>query len=112
MDAGMASQAVTFTVIAQLRERYGGLYSERNVALSGTHTHSGPSGYLQHLVYGVLSLGFYKPTFDVLVDGVVQVLLLGCCCFYFVFCFFFFGGGGGGGRAVSGYPPTPPKQKP
>lgn len=90
MDAGMASQAVTFTVIAQLRERYGGLYSERNVALSGTHTHSGPSGYLQHLVYGVLSLGFYKPTFDVLVDGVVQVLLLGCC-----WCCCFRGGGGG-----------------
>jgi hypothetical protein len=45
MDAGMASQAVTFTVIAKLKELYGEeLYSEQNVALSGTHTHAGPAG--------------------------------------------------------------------
>ena len=44
IDAGMASQAVTFTVVARLREQYGGLYSEQNVAISGTHTHSGPAG--------------------------------------------------------------------
>lgn len=69
----MASQAVTFTVLERLRDKYGGLYTEQNVALSGTHTHSGPSGYLQYLVYGVLSLGFYKPSFDALVDGVVEV---------------------------------------
>lgn len=42
--AGMASQAVTFTVLRRLRERYGELYGEQNVALSGTHTHAGPAG--------------------------------------------------------------------
>jgi neutral ceramidase len=44
IDAGMASQAVTFTVVARLKEQYGGLYSEQNMAISGTHTHSGPAG--------------------------------------------------------------------
>ena len=44
LDAGMASQAVTFTVVARLRRLYGDLYSEQNVALSGTHTHGGPAG--------------------------------------------------------------------
>lgn len=72
MDAGMASQAVTFTVIAKLKELYGKeLYSEQNVALSGTHTHAGPAGYLQYVIYGITSLGFYTPTFDAIVAGVV-----------------------------------------
>ncbi|GAB4823045.1 hypothetical protein N2152v2_010091 [Parachlorella kessleri] len=71
MDACMASQAVTFTVIAKLKELYGPLYTEQNVALSGTHTHSGPAGYLQYVVYDITSLGFIPQTFDALVDGVV-----------------------------------------
>ena len=49
IDAGMASQAVTFTVVARLKEQYGGLYSEQNVAISGTHTHSGPAGGRAHV---------------------------------------------------------------
>lgn len=71
MDAGMASQAVTFTVLERLRERYGELYGEQNVALSGTHTHAGPAGYLQYMVYDIASKGFYPQTFNAIVDGVV-----------------------------------------
>eukprot|EP00887_Chlorella_sp_A99_P008094 scaffold12.g8094.t1 len=74
LDACMASQAVTFTVIAKLRERYGGLYTEQNVALSGTHTHSGPAGYLQYLVYDITTLGFYPQTFNALVDGILLAI--------------------------------------
>lgn len=57
------------------QERYGGLYSEQNVALSGTHTHSGPAGYLQYLVYGISSLGFARQTFDALVEGIVEAVV-------------------------------------
>lgn len=57
-----------------MQERYGGLYSEQNVALSGTHTHSGPAGYLQYLVYGITSLGFARQTFDALVEGIVEAV--------------------------------------
>jgi len=52
---------------------YGGLYSARNVALSGIHTHSGPGGYLQYVLYTITSLGFVRESFDTLVDGVVEV---------------------------------------
>jgi hypothetical protein len=55
------------------QELYGGLYTEKNVALSGTHTHAGPAGYLQYVVYDITSLGFIPQTFDALVDGVVLV---------------------------------------
>lgn len=43
----MIDQAITTEVCRHLKEKYGGLYSEENVLLSGTHTHSGPGGFLQ-----------------------------------------------------------------
>jgi neutral ceramidase len=71
LDACMASQAVTFTVIERLHAMYGTMYSAENVVLSGTHTHSGPAGYLQYIIYDITGLGFVKETFDALVDGIV-----------------------------------------
>lgn len=55
------------------QELYGDLYTEKNVALSGIHTHSGPGGYLQYILYIITSLGFVRESFDVLVAGIVQV---------------------------------------
>jgi len=76
LDACMASQAVTFTVIDKLKGLYGeDMYSEQNVVLSGTHTHSGPAGYLQYIIYDIMGLGFVKETFDSLVDGIVLAIV-------------------------------------
>lgn len=76
LDACMASQAVTFTVIRHLKDRFGpDLYTEQNVALSGTHTHSGPAGYLQYLVYDITGLGFVPQTFNALVDGIERAIV-------------------------------------
>ncbi|KAK9901622.1 hypothetical protein WJX75_005298 [Coccomyxa subellipsoidea] len=74
LDACMASQGVTMTVLAQLKELYGGLYHEGNVAMSGIHTHSGPGGYLQYILYIITSLGFVRESFDVLVGGIVEAI--------------------------------------
>jgi len=72
----MASQAVTFSLIDRLKKRYGpDLYTEQNVALSGTHTHSGPAGYLQYLIYDVTGLGFVPQTFQALVDGIERAII-------------------------------------
>ena len=57
------------------QELYGDLYTEKNVALSGIHTHSGPGGYLQYILYIITSLGFVRESFDVLVTGIVEVRL-------------------------------------
>jgi len=51
------------------------LYTEENVAISGTHTHAGPGGYLQYLVYSVTSLGFVKQSFDVIADAIEQSII-------------------------------------
>jgi len=58
-----------------LFDRYGDLYTEKNVAISGIHTHAGPGGYLQYVVYIVTSLGFVRQSFDVIVDGIEKSIV-------------------------------------
>ncbi|KAK6118935.1 hypothetical protein DH2020_047314 [Rehmannia glutinosa] len=50
--------------------KYGELYNEENVAISGIHTHAGPGGYLQYVTYSVTSLGFVPQSFDALVTAI------------------------------------------
>jgi neutral ceramidase len=45
------------------------------VAISGIHTHAGPGGYLQYVVYIVTSLGFVRQSFDVIVDGIEKSIV-------------------------------------
>lgn len=75
LDACMASQLVTIKVLERLKARYGDLYTEKNVGISGIHTHAGPGGYLQYVVYIVTSLGFVRQSFDVLVDGIEKSII-------------------------------------
>lgn len=75
LDACMASQLVTLKVIERMKARYGDLYTEENVAISGIHTHAGPGGYLQYVVYIITSLGFVRQSFDVLVDGIERSIM-------------------------------------
>eukprot|EP00252_Welwitschia_mirabilis_P012406 TRINITY_DN2744_c0_g1_i1.p1 TRINITY_DN2744_c0_g1~~TRINITY_DN2744_c0_g1_i1.p1 ORF type:complete len:766 (-),score=116.78 TRINITY_DN2744_c0_g1_i1:252-2549(-) len=76
LDACMASQIITIKVLERLKSRYGNLYTKDNVAISGIHTHSGPGGYLQYVVYIVTSLGFVKQSFNAIVDGIEQSIIL------------------------------------
>ncbi|WCJ20391.1 Neutral ceramidase [Euphorbia peplus] len=75
LDACMASQLVNIKVLERLKARYGDLYTEKNVAISGIHTHAGPGGYLQYVVYIVTSLGFVRQSFDALVDGIENSII-------------------------------------
>ncbi|GMJ08415.1 neutral ceramidase 2 [Hibiscus trionum] len=75
LDACMASQIVTIKVLERLKARYGELYTEKNVAISGIHSHAGPGGYLQYVVYIVTSLGFVRESFDVIVDGIEKSII-------------------------------------
>eukprot|EP00815_Leptocylindrus_aporus_P005578 CAMPEP_0116054652 /NCGR_PEP_ID=MMETSP0322-20121206/2931_1 /TAXON_ID=163516 /ORGANISM="Leptocylindrus danicus var. apora, Strain B651" /LENGTH=730 /DNA_ID=CAMNT_0003538089 /DNA_START=98 /DNA_END=2289 /DNA_ORIENTATION=+ len=77
-DIGMGSDLLTFRVV----ERLDDLLSERknlckieNLSISGTHTHSGPAGFLQYVLYQFTSLGFVKETFNTFVEGIAQSLL-------------------------------------
>ena len=46
----------------------------KNVAISGTHTHSGPTGFFQYALYDISSEGFNNQTFTYFVEGVVEAI--------------------------------------
>lgn len=71
IDCAMMGQLVKLFVVETLEELYPGVYTEKNVVLSSTHTHSGPAGYMQYVLFNVPNLGFIKDTLDALVSGIV-----------------------------------------
>lgn len=70
------------------------------MAISGTHTHAGPGGYLQYMIYSVTSLGFVQQSFDAIVNAIEQSIIqahdnlkpglvfLNSGEQYFIFCLF------------------------
>ncbi|KAL8283578.1 hypothetical protein RQP46_005681 [Phenoliferia psychrophenolica] len=71
LDCGMGDSAITRGVLARLEELYPGVYSASNVALAGTHAHSGVGGYLENLLPQITSLGFVPQTYEAIVAGSV-----------------------------------------
>ena len=59
-------------MIKALSNTYGDLYTNDNVLISGTHTHSAPAGYFQYVMYEIMSLGFVNQTLQALVNGIVE----------------------------------------
>lgn len=60
-------------VLKALKEKYGNLYRQDNVVLSGTHTHCGPAGYFQYTLFMITSKGYIKESIQPLVNGIVKV---------------------------------------
>ena len=61
-DTGMGGYVLTKRVVEELGKKMPGMYSEKNVAVSGTHTHSGPSGFLQDVLYQFGGSGWVPQT--------------------------------------------------
>lgn len=76
VDGGMGSDLVKMRVVDSLNERLPGLYSTENVCISGTHTHSGPAGFLQYTLFQITSWGFVQETFDAWVAGIVNAIVM------------------------------------
>lgn len=76
VDGGMASDLVKMKVLDRLDQELGaGVYTTENVAISGTHTHSGPAGFLQYVLFQVTSIGFVQETFDAWVNGIANSII-------------------------------------
>ncbi|XP_053165767.1 neutral ceramidase isoform X2 [Hemicordylus capensis] len=71
-EIGMMSQRVRLEVMKQLKHKYGDLYRQDNVILSGTHTHSGPAGYFQYTTFLIAGKGLIQPSLHAIVNGIVQ----------------------------------------
>ncbi|XP_078422053.1 neutral ceramidase isoform X2 [Cetorhinus maximus] len=71
-DIGMVSQKLRLEVLKRLKSKYGDLYRQDNVVLSGTHTHSGPAGYFQYTLCLITSKGYIKPSINALINGIIK----------------------------------------
>ena len=71
IDVAMMGQLVKVYVLESLESLYPGVYTEQNLVLSSTHTHSGPAGFMQYVLFNVPNLGFIQQTLDAMVAGIV-----------------------------------------
>ncbi|XP_045447519.1 neutral ceramidase-like [Melitaea cinxia] len=67
--------SVRRAVVQNLQERFGEMYSLRNVIITGTHTHSGPGGHLVDFLLDVSTLGFSRETYDAYVNGITNSII-------------------------------------
>ena len=52
------------------------LYGQHNVAVTGTHSHSGPGAWLNYLLPQITSRGFNKPSYQAIVDGAIASIII------------------------------------
>lgn len=74
VDAGMGSTVVKRRVVEELAKKGLGIYTDENVAISGTHSHSTPGGFLASTLYQVSVLGYSHESTDNYVSGVVEAI--------------------------------------
>jgi len=74
-DLGMVFQGVKQQVVRRLKATFGPLYSDENVLLSATHTHSGPGGYSHYALYNLSTFGFEPKNFEAIVQGIYQSIV-------------------------------------
>ena len=74
LDVGMGGYVVKSRVVTALQALFPGMYTHENVCLSGTHTHSGPGGFLQNTMLQFAGGGFVPSTVDAFVNGTVAAI--------------------------------------
>ncbi|KAF8532960.1 Neutral/alkaline nonlysosomal ceramidase [Trichophaea hybrida] len=70
-DLSCGDTAIRNGVLEHLESMYGGLYRPGNVAIVGTHSHSGPGAWLNYLLPQITTLGFDQQSHNAVVDGIV-----------------------------------------
>ncbi|KAJ3308403.1 hypothetical protein HDV04_001333 [Boothiomyces sp. JEL0838] len=71
IDAGQTSHFVKDRVIKKLNNP---AYTEDNVMISATHTHSGPSGYLENFLYVANVFGYIEEEREALAMGIADAI--------------------------------------
>ncbi|KAK1754800.1 Neutral/alkaline nonlysosomal ceramidase [Echria macrotheca] len=73
LDTQSGDTAIRYGIINALKElgpSYA-VYHHHNVAVTGTHSHAGPGGWLNYLLPQITSKGFDRQGFQAIVDGAV-----------------------------------------
>ncbi|GJJ09908.1 hypothetical protein Clacol_004132 [Clathrus columnatus] len=58
LDTAMGDSGIRRGILAALEQRFPGVYNENNVAVVGTHQHSGVGGFMENLLPQLTSFGF------------------------------------------------------
>ena len=74
-DIGFADSGIRREVVQRLSSLYPGVYTDKNVGISGTHSHAGVGGYIENFLPQFTSLGFVKETYDAIVEGTVKAIV-------------------------------------
>ncbi|MFF2087963.1 neutral/alkaline ceramidase [Nocardia sp. NPDC058176] len=75
VENGAVFGSVHDGVLRALAQRFGDRYTERNVVLTSTHTHSGCGGSAHDYAYTLATLGFQQQVYDVEVAGIVEAIV-------------------------------------
>lgn len=73
LDTQSGDTAVRYGIFSRLQElgpEYS-VYTQNNVAVTGTHSHSGPAGWLNYLLPQITSKGFDHQGYQAIVDGAI-----------------------------------------
>ena len=73
-DICMGDTGVRRTIVQELSAMYPGLYNNDNIALVGTHQHSGVGGYLEDLLPQLTALGYVNESAQAIIDGSVRAV--------------------------------------
>ncbi len=74
-DTGIIPQGIKQRVTQLLGNRFGGLYTEKNVLISANHTHSGPGAYSHYALYNLFMFGYDEPNFNCVANGIFQSIV-------------------------------------
>ena len=76
VDNAMAFQIVKIEVVDRLNKVFGSsLYTDKNVLISGTHTHSTPGGTGGTALVDITTFGFVKENWEACVNGIVRSII-------------------------------------
>lgn len=76
LDTQSGDTAVRNGILAGLADAgLDDLYGQHNIAVTGTHSHSGPGGWLNYLLPQITSKGFDHQSYRAIVDGALQSIM-------------------------------------
>eukprot|EP01095_Lingulamoeba_sp_RSL-Kostka_P005335 TRINITY_DN1666_c0_g1_i1.p1 TRINITY_DN1666_c0_g1~~TRINITY_DN1666_c0_g1_i1.p1 ORF type:complete len:727 (-),score=281.42 TRINITY_DN1666_c0_g1_i1:239-2419(-) len=75
-DMAFVPGSITNGVISKLQSHFNSnIYTQQNVMISATHTHSGPGGYSTYTLYDVTSFGFIQKNWECIVNGIATSII-------------------------------------
>ncbi|XP_043250741.1 neutral ceramidase [Colletes gigas] len=72
VDSAMIGNGIRQAVLQKLHTQFGDMYTDKNVMVSGTHSHSTPGGFMLDMLFDLTVFGFVKETFNTMVEGIAK----------------------------------------